>query len=656
MSATKEYSSNVVRVLHPTTNSNWDEQQEHYESKSTRNILDSSDQQLTSTNFIRQAQTNYSSRSNYSTKSNREYVDDDILLQSPSNRPSNQHKITSKKVIKNYSTTTPGANIASSGGGNVDYLDELLDDLKNERANTDFNDYTTSTSTYKYGGSSSNIPDTANINKRNEYYDTRLHHRGISSGNLIEHNPHTGATIKRTEHIEVLPQGGSTIQRSKHVEVLNSKSLETVPLLPHTSEKTSTIKRDVTIQNLNNSDELPLDGSIAEDLLPLPGTKVTTTVRTYTYEVPSVVTRTNVLYHDDTRTIPQSSTSPQPSTIINKNYSEKTTKIHDNYSTTTDTRILSGNLPSSPNDTIPVNATLPHVHDGPDSPGHPGPKRTYYYKHEVHNTKNTVNQPPPPQPYINEYHITKNTTNTTTTNRYQPNDDSPTSLRPISPESISPIPQPPVTHHTYITKTTTTNDYIDGPPRDLSPYDGPNRPHYGPDTSRPHPPGWGPVSGGGHPPVTQTYIRTHEKTTSSTMPFPINESPNYPSSPNGGVAQPPKNVNELMASLDRNPNDTDSDELRRKREIDTSVANTDNKVRVPSKNQAGPPVFYPPNSEMTLRQKEGGGAWRAQGGYAAGASGYEYQAESSSKTKSKSGAAVVPVCLPLCCAMPCVLM
>jgi hypothetical protein len=35
---------------------------------------------------------------------------------------------------------------------------------------------------------------------------------------------------------------------------------------------------------------------------------------------------------------------------------------------------------------------------------------------------------------------------------------------------------------------------------------------------------------------------------------------------------------------------------------------------------------------------------------------YEYEKESKSKSNSSGGAAVVPVCLPLCCAMPCVIM
>lgn len=45
-----------------------------------------------------------------------------------------------------------------------------------------------------------------------------------------------------------------------------------------------------------------------------------------------------------------------------------------------------------------------------------------------------------------------------------------------------------------------------------------------------------------------------------------------------------------------------------------------------------------------------------QGEYAKASGMYKYEAESKSKSSSKSGAAVVPVCLPLCCAMPCTIM
>lgn len=47
--------------------------------------------------------------------------------------------------------------------------------------------------------------------------------------------------------------------------------------------------------------------------------------------------------------------------------------------------------------------------------------------------------------------------------------------------------------------------------------------------------------------------------------------------------------------------------------------------------------------------QSGGGRYRAKAKY-------EYESKSKSKMTESSGKAVVPVCLPLCCAMPCVIM
>ncbi|KAF3423665.1 hypothetical protein E2986_08501 [Frieseomelitta varia] len=44
------------------------------------------------------------------------------------------------------------------------------------------------------------------------------------------------------------------------------------------------------------------------------------------------------------------------------------------------------------------------------------------------------------------------------------------------------------------------------------------------------------------------------------------------------------------------------------------------------------------------------------GGWQKAKAKYEYEASGKSKSKSSSGKAVVPVCLPLCCALPCVIM
>ena len=45
-----------------------------------------------------------------------------------------------------------------------------------------------------------------------------------------------------------------------------------------------------------------------------------------------------------------------------------------------------------------------------------------------------------------------------------------------------------------------------------------------------------------------------------------------------------------------------------------------------------------------------------QGGWAKERAAWEYGASSKSEEKVKTKKAVVPVCLPLCCALPCVIM
>ncbi|XP_025201113.1 uncharacterized protein LOC112598745 isoform X1 [Melanaphis sacchari] len=74
---------------------------------------------------------------------------------------------------------------------------------------------------------------------------------------------------------------------------------------------------------------------------------------------------------------------------------------------------------------------------------------------------------------------------------------------------------------------------------------------------------------------------------------------------------------------------------------------------------AGPPVFYPPGSTTFAKKEE---VMQQQGQFGQGqmkakAKGmYKYKSKSKSKEKQSSGATMVPVCLPMCCAMPCVIM
>ncbi|XP_023727276.1 mucin-5AC isoform X3 [Cryptotermes secundus] len=84
--------------------------------------------------------------------------------------------------------------------------------------------------------------------------------------------------------------------------------------------------------------------------------------------------------------------------------------------------------------------------------------------------------------------------------------------------------------------------------------------------------------------------------------------------------------------------------------VTTSAAVKD---RPKTKNITGPPVYYPPGVELFAKKEE---SLATQGKKESGRYEYEYGKDSKSKSSSSGGAAVVPVCLPLCCAMPCVIM
>ncbi|XP_071452065.1 uncharacterized protein [Hetaerina americana] len=182
-------------------------------------------------------------------------------------------------------------------------------------------------------------------------------------------------------------------------------------------------------------------------------------------------------------------------------------------------------------------------------------------------------------------------------------------------------------------------------------------------------------------PNPQTTVVTYKFTTSSggpqpgipepndrsPRPFPVDETDTLPSS-----QQPPKRLDDLMASFG-DPTPNDPHQRPEAHPVTTTRYTVEEKVASPpppisegngvgpkaggtraapspdrpkTTNIAGPPVYYPPGVEM-FAKKDAPVQARMK------------ESESSSKGESKSaggGAAVVPVCLPLCCAMPCVIM
>ncbi|CAG5107250.1 Protein of unknown function [Cotesia congregata] len=130
---------------------------------------------------------------------------------------------------------------------------------------------------------------------------------------------------------------------------------------------------------------------------------------------------------------------------------------------------------------------------------------------------------------------------------------------------------------------------------------------------------------------------------------------------------PPAKLDDLMASFSESEREVLVD-IKREEQMQRKNKTQENGVpkkgvdfishtppKVQSKNVAGPPVYYPPGS-AEFTKKEEGAMMQASGEWARARGQYEYEASSKTKTKQSSGKAVVPVCLPLCCALPCVIM
>ncbi|XP_052745260.1 uncharacterized protein LOC112056402 isoform X1 [Bicyclus anynana] len=196
---------------------------------------------------------------------------------------------------------------------------------------------------------------------------------------------------------------------------------------------------------------------------------------------------------------------------------------------------------------------------------------------------------------------------------------------------------------------------------------------------------------GPYGPSTYKYSETTYSTQNSTQRFPspapapshrtLSPSPSpfpRPATPSGGTQQPPKKLDDLLADFPEARFPTQPDGItRRKVEVThegltqstQAKEDTTKKSSLPivgSKNVAGPAVYYPPG-HVPFAKKDtpvvaGGGGYQSaammQGGgaYASGRGMYEYESGSRSKEKHSEKKTAVPICLPLCCAMPCVIM
>jgi len=127
----------------------------------------------------------------------------------------------------------------------------------------------------------------------------------------------------------------------------------------------------------------------------------------------------------------------------------------------------------------------------------------------------------------------------------------------------------------------------------------------------------------------------------------------------------PKKADELLSSLGQEVDHremqriTQEESLSRSQKEMMKPTSFDNDDYTPSKNTPGPPVYYPTGDLFTKNEKDVAAReaeLSAQGQYFSAS----YAREKGSKSKEESGekarAAVIPICLPLCCAAPCVIM
>lgn len=431
----------------------------------------------------------------------------------------------------------------------------------------------------------------------------------------------------------------------------------------YTETRTVSPNSDLVPRNVHYNETVSVDTApasqvlskipLSDDILPRPNTKVTTTVRTYTYELPpdselnQTLSYRNESFNQTSNTLPVAyperdlspthHVNPSSKTILVKNETINTSNNVQEYPVPT---ILDHQLPPNTAKTIYYKKDTKHAttHFYPEHPHGPhGPHGT----HGPHPTSfqaiespPTVDHHPPPHPvkYTND-------------------------------------PSYPPGPNTYIyreERTNTTNNRFGSP---VPMVDYPDR--HGTYPRAPQQPA---------PPTTVTYKYSSTTTNASrnVYPPPEEREPLLQPFPTDGIPQseidgnPPKRVEDLMATLGENgqltymSKHTHSHENgsgpRKARQpspparVVEEPLDSSKSAPLSSKNIAGPPVYYPPGHEMFAKKESEGGAWRAQGEYAKASGKYMYEAESKSKTTTKSGAAVVPVCLPLCCAMPCSIM
>lgn len=465
------------------------------------------------------------------------------------------------------------------------------------------------------------------------------------------------------------------IQQKDVKYVHESTSYQTEPI----STSTVTAVHTNTAQEYGNVEYVPVPSptpAIPINLAPGPNTKVTTTIKTYTYELPGApetylpggsLPRGVVLPGDQTitYTLPRSSGSTTDKTITYQTVAEN----------------VPGHVPRAP---IKYSSPPPVDVTQKSTTLH---KEAKFYREEHHGV-------PPPgtgqpgQPTTVVYHpgtpptnIETKTTVTRNEKYYQMDGTYPNGHVPHGPGDRPDYPgstkiiyqnQPPTVNETHMTTINRVEEHYPSRPSSSGRHPTPDKPGT--------PVNYYTVSPQTSPPQSTTTVYKFSNATTTVppsknaddhevllpKPFPTGVQI-CPAKPSGPTEQsPPKKLEDLMASFSDSERevleDIEKQERQQqrkepsivKKEVDF-IPHTPPKVK--SKNVVGPPVYYPPGSaEFTKKEESSMAMSQSSGGWQKARGKYEYEASSKSKSKSSSGGAVVPVCLPLCCALPCVIM
>ncbi|XP_037945430.1 RGS domain-containing serine/threonine-protein kinase A isoform X2 [Teleopsis dalmanni] len=508
-----------------------------------------------------------------------------------------------KKSSYQYSSSgNNGTSYTKNPVQNVDQLDALLEDLKNERKITKEKDMYPPTLSYRTLESSKNEP-SGTITKTTKFVKT-IERDGYPDkySNTVFNNVTAEKSQKEKESLinENLYHEGTTVSDKLYERNLTTSSAEIVPQL-----------HDVDLSN---------------DILPIPGTKVTTTVRTYTYEIPAGsknIPNRSILYNNVNYNTLDSRNSN--STIQQTDINVPQTVV---YNTESYSTINKNETPILSNQSYEIRESRETNNLRQNYPSY-----SFAQQRTPESNSNTIIRT-----------VNENVTVSDQNRNQNPH------LNSLPYKGKGPLT--PTTNRYYYKESSNVTNYVDKSPSNNIAPKMPVLKQNSTDYSPPF---------DNNNTSTTTYNYYSSNTTNHRGPDYPNTTTQLAQFPVDGVEFPeskphlPQRVDDLMQSFPNTDVVDKSDISYRKREVETSVAKPNNEM-IPTVNKAGMDVYYPPGHEMTLKREEYASGSAAGGRWAKGSGMYEYESGYKSKTKTKSGGAMVPVCLPLCCAMPCSIM